>query len=506
MKLFAARLAASGLAASLSLGLALGPVGCDDSAPEEVALNDDMDLFADGGKTDTGYVSDQAAEVNAELVGKVVIDLSQRDQATRDSLLAAARAGDKTAFTSFPTDQVKFARNVLKKEKFNANIESGSPTIDSVKLVSNDTKVEVTYKLVVESLIKEKDLKAGGLSLAQIIGKKVDILVPADPKTAFTWGGVACAEDPDDPTEDVASELYEYNYFYYWKADKAGCPVTSEKVAFTVKNTSAAKSTYPEFDQLLADKKITMVVLFGQLEHGDLLSGQNDEWDWGWIGYEDLTYWLKDEGFTEKTRVPARAPVGKVQSSKWSKKYHANLTVEVDVISPMDLQDHADSAKKDEILKNAVKTHEIVYYNGHSFYGSLKVLDDKANFPEYYQIIFMDSCWSYAYYTKQVFTAKATAADPSGMLKADVLNNTEPGISGSHVTFSVFLKKLFTAATYVAKGQKSSAKNYTWKNLVTYMNTSAKKRSEDSKKEDPTGGHEPEIYGVSGVTTNVWKP
>jgi hypothetical protein len=250
-----------------------------------------------------------------------------------------------------------------------------------------------------------------------------------------------------------------------------------------------------------------MVVLFGQLEHGDLLSGQGEDgaWDWGWIGYEEFTDWLTDEGYAQKSRVPARAQLGKVSSSKWSKKYSSGMTVEVDVVSPLDLQDHADAAKKDEILRTAVQTHEIVYYNGHSFYGSLRVLDEPANFPPYYQIVFMDSCWSYAYYTKQVFTSKANEADPTGMLKADVLNNTEPGISGSHATFAVFLKKLFVAANFVAQKQPAKAKSYTWQNLVRYMNTSAKQRA-DASKSDPDGGHEPEVYGVSGVATNLWKP
>lgn len=493
-------LALSGLAAT-SLFAA-----CEDGGTETTA-NDDMDLFASAGKTDTGYISDQAAELNCELAGKVVIDVNALSADEQTRLKAAATSGDKTAFATWPTEQVKFARNVLKNESFNANVEGGEPAVTSVTLSADGKKIEVVYKLVVESLVKQKDLQDKGLSLTQLVGRTVDLVLPADPKTAFAWGGNACAQDPDVADEDVSTEISEYNYFYYWKPDKAGCPVTTEKVVFTVKNPSAAAPSWPEFDQLLSDKKITMVVLFGQLEHGELLSGEgpDEEWDWGWIGYDEFTTWLADEGYTQKSRVPARAAIGKVQSSKWSKKYSTGMTVEVDVISPMDLQDHADAVKKDEILKNAVKTHEIVYYNGHSFYGSLKVLDDPANFPSYYQIIFMDSCWSYAYYTKQVFTSKATAADPTGMLKADVLNNTEPGISGSHATFEVFLKKLFTAANFVATKQPSKAKNYTWQNLVRYMNTSAKQRA-DASKNDEDGGHAPEVYGVSGVATNAWKP
>jgi len=43
----------------------------------------------------------------------------------------------------------------------------------------------------------------------------------------------------------------------------------------------------------------------------------------------------------------------------------------------------------------------------------------------------MDACWSYAYYTKQVFRHKATATDPTGWDLVDVVNNTEMGNTGS---------------------------------------------------------------------------
>jgi hypothetical protein len=90
------------------------------------------------------------------------------------------------------------------------------------------------------------------------------------------------------------------------------------------------------------------------------------------------------------------------------------------------------------------------------------------------------------------------------MLGADVLNSTEPAISGSHATFQVFLKKLLFAASKVADGSRSSVKNYTWKNLVGYMNASAESRAARAAKDgDP---HPPEIYGASGVSINAWKP
>jgi hypothetical protein len=495
----------------LALLAALALVACGPAEEQEEPdlATDDMDLFVATGKTDTGYVSDQAAELEAEISGVVTVDLTALPASERDRLLAAHRAGNKDAFKFFPTEQIKFGRTALKAQKFNANMENAPATIVRTELVGT-TALKVTYTVVVESLVKNKDLPAG-TTIASLVNKEVRLKLPANPKSAFAKGGVRCATDPDEPTATDAAltaEMTEQNYFFYWNPDRAGCPLTATGVAqvlYKVKNPAAAKVSYPEYDDLLKDKKITLVALFGQLEHGALLSGQNEEWDWGWIGYEDFTSWLETNGYKRVSVSPAGVRnMIQESSSRWSRKYSTNLTVEVDVISPLDLQDHADAARKDAIVKEAVRTHEIVYYNGHSFYGSLKVLDDPANFSPAYQIIFMDSCWSYAYYTKQVFTSKTTAADPTGMLMSDVLNNTEPGISGSHETFSIFLSKLFYASDQVARKLRSKAKNYTWRNLVTYMNTSAKKRAELAIR---AGEHqEPEVYGVSGVATNRFKP
>lgn len=477
---------------------------------------DDMDGFAADGKTDTGYVSDAAAELNVELSGKVVIDLASVDTATKDRLLAAAAARDASAFSTWPMDQIKYGRNLLKKEKFQANLESAPATFSAFEVNQARTQITLTYTVAVESLVKNRDLAADGLTVDRLIGRKLDLKLPADPRTAFSKGGIACATDPDEPNIPVAelqAELNEQNYFFYWDAAKSGCTLPTQTVKFEVKSSGGAVKTYPEFDQLLKDKKIKLVMLFGQLEHGALLpenqDPNNEEWDWGWIGYAEMQDWLVDQGFKRASVDPRTAGDNFMKENRttWRKVYVANkMTVEVTLISPLELQDHADKARKDAIFTDAMKNNEIVYYNGHSFYGSLDVLKVPANFPvDTYQLIFMDSCWSYAYYTKQVFTSKATTNDPTGMKFADVLNNTEPGISGSHATFGIFLKKLFTAATYVAKNERTKVKSYDWKNLVTYMNTSAKKRSDDSKK--PGGDpHEPEIYGVSGVKGNAWKP
>lgn len=155
------------------------------------------------------------------------------------------------------------------------------------------------------------------------------------------------------------------------------------------------------------------------------------------------------------------------------------------------------------MFKEVIKNNEIIYYNGHSFYGSLNVLKDISAYPEKtYQIIFMDSCWSYAYYTKQVFESKKNADDPDGMKYADVVNNTEPGITGSHWTAIKLFENIFDASDRLKDGYKIT--KYSWQNLIKYMNYSAEKRAKDDAKYG--NEHAEEIYGVSGVRNNVFKP
>jgi len=97
-----------------------------------------------------------------------------------------------------------------------------------------------------------------------------------------------------------------------------------------------------------------------------------------------------------------------------------------------------------------------------------------------------------------VFRNRSTAADPTGFINTDVVNNTEMGITGSEQTAMVLFEKMFDGADAV-KGRKA-AKNYSWNNLVKYMNTHAKARA------DARGETNEEIYGVSGVTGNKFKP
>jgi hypothetical protein len=384
----------------------------------------------------------------------------------------------------------KFARNPLRAAKYNLNLESSEPEYGSVTVETGALLVEYTLK--VESLVKYKDLEAMGLTPASLVGQQLDMKLPLVIDGLKERVGTKCSSDFDAHGAEVpADELRVDNMFYYWDAARTGCPLTAADLAggsYKVTSSNAQGSVFPEFDKLVADGKIQMVQIFGQIEHGDLSDS-----DWGWHSYYDIKRLLEGQGFRVTQTFPDKKGV------RLEKTMAHGLKIEMDMLSPVSFADHVEREKSNAAFRDAIRSHEIVYYAGHAFYGSLTVLDEPTAYPtDTYQIIFMDACWSYAYYTKQVFRNKATAADPNGWLMTDVVNNTEPGITGSERTAHQLWMNVLAGAD--AKYGGLSAKRYSWNNLIKYMNEHAQRRAE------ARGEDNAEIYGVSGVKTNVFKP
>ena len=142
------------------------------------------------------------------------------------------------------------------------------------------------------------------------------------------------------------------------------------------------------------------------------------------------------------------------------------------------------------IFRNTLKDYSFVHYNGHSSYGSKHLLDDPDAFSDTYQIIVMHSCQSFAYYSRQVFRAKATASDPQGFAMADVVATGKSSYpSGAPRTLNVLLDSLMYSMEAINNGTPEKAvdwitisegiKNSTWGDI---------------------------LYGVAGVRSNSWQP
>jgi hypothetical protein len=476
------------LAASLLVASA-----CATSGESEDIDMFSFDDFADG-KVDTGYLGSRAAELEATFSSKLRVPLPGKSaaelQAMADKLKTSPTDYELRDVTAAVSTHAKFARNALRAAKFNLNLEGGEPTFTAVTVESGGLLVEYTLK--VESLVKYKDLEAMNLTPASLVGQQIDMKLPLVIDGLHERVGVKCSSDFDANGAAVpAADLRPDNLFYYWHPERAGCSLGAADLApssYKVTSSSMQKSVYPEYDRLVADGKISMVQIFGQIEHGDLQ--QND---WGFMSFNDIKRLLEGQGFRVTKTYPNKHGV------RLEKTMPKGLKVEIDMLTPVQFADTVDRELSNAAFREAMKSHEIVYYAGHAFYGSLTVLDEPtAYMQDAYQIIFMDACWSYAYYTKQVFRNKATATDPTGMLNTDVVNNTEPGITGSERTAHQLWMNVFAGAD--AKFGGFSARRYSWNNLTKYMNEHAQRRA------DARGENNPEIYGVSGVHTNVFKP
>ncbi len=465
--------------------------GCAVDDPEAELPN--FEDWADG-KADTGYVGNRAAEIEAVFTGRVrVAQPGKSDselQTIADALRENPRSWSYRDITGQVTEQIKYARNALKAQKFDLNLEGGSPSFTDIAV--EPEALVLSYSVVVESLVKFKDLEERGLTPADLVGTVVDSKLPIVPAGLFDRTGNQCATDEDTGEQPELSELGAHNLFYYFDPEREGCPLTATDLAvgrYEVHSSLDAPTVYPEYDRLVADGKITMVALFGQIEHGELESN-----DWGFISFNTFTRSLQRMGFTKTESFPDN------RGHQLSRSYPGGLEVVVDMYTPVDFADSVPREQSNERFREAMRSHEIVYYNGHAFYGSLTVLDEPTAYPtDTYQIIFMDACWSYAYYTKQVFRNKATEADPDGYALADVVNNTEPGITGSEETAAVLYQNIFKGAAAVRAGSDPSL--YSWNNMTAYMNEHAEARAARR-----TSHPDPEIYGASGVRTNSFQP
>jgi hypothetical protein len=112
-------------------------------------------------------------------------------------------------------------------------------------------------------------------------GKLFDVKAPLKPFSVMADAGDSCA-DLDDHIR-----LDQSVYWYQWNPDHAGCRAALQDLKVTISKMlpKSRSSVYPEFDKLTADKKVTAVILFGQI--GDDLS----ESDAGFANLRQMAGW-----------------------------------------------------------------------------------------------------------------------------------------------------------------------------------------------------------------------
>ena len=471
-----------------ALACATEPVKGVSAPQDEVTPSEDQDLIPEAadGKFDTGYLSNLAVELEGTFESELRIDLtsksSEERQAFREQLISGTM--DRFALQTLIDPQVKFAKNQINAAALHLNLSATDAKVLTAE-VEAEGFIRIVYQTTVDTIVSTEELAKAGLTLEQVRDQQFAAILPDQPMKMHDKVGLACQKA--DQTESSA-----YNYFYYFEPDREGCASAMDTAGIrrvgarlTIKDLAPGKTVYPEYDQLVADGKLDIVVFFGAADH----DWEPGKWDWGTEGRDVLVRDIQARNFK---RVAEPGLVGDV-----FRKRTATLEETITVIGPEVLKDltHDDTG----LFKNMVTTNEVVIYNGHSFYGSLDVLNDESIYPpNRYQIFLMSSCWSYEYYTKQIFKHGETEADPNGWLSADVVNDTEMGWFHNmpHVARILITNLVRGAETGGVEGQRF----YTWDRIIGAINTFVV----DSQRERATATHE--IFGVSGVRNNVYEP
>ncbi len=468
----------------MGLALGLGLCGC----VEERGGGPGWDLgLLDDGKEDTGYLSDSAVEFEVKFASQVRTDQSGLPVEVRADLFKQVQESGVHG-RYLVEEQIRYAKNPLNSQDIHLNLSTTDVTIKNARM-SEAGVMEFDYEATLESIVPMETFEKMRAAGIELDGRQISALVPDDSEKAFDLG--------KDCTREEASELTEVNYFYYFDADRPACKealtrlgITLLPATLTILKKLPVKNVFPEYDQLVSDKRLTAVVYFGI---ADKAAGPSD---WGYRNTARFTSALKRAGFQEGLPIDIStalgAGVGEVEVRTYVKKV-GELEEEVAVVGPEVL----DGRDLDKIFPALLKDRDVVMYNGHSSYGSLQILSHQDAFPGRYQVFFMNSCWSYEYYAKDIFQANITPDDPRGWDKSDVINNTQVAFFHNMADESLLvLESLFRGAE-TGGGQGPNA--ITWDRIINQMNTFAKKSQVRNRTETP------EIYGASGVWTNKYR-
>ncbi|MBM4396180.1 MAG: proprotein convertase P-domain-containing protein [Deltaproteobacteria bacterium] len=280
--------------------------------------------------------------------------------------------------------------------------------------------------------------------------------VPVNPFNVMTDAGNTCAE------EDGHITLGQSVYWYMWAPDKTTCKIKKQDMTLTVsKLMPVPKLTYPEFDRLTEDKKVTAVVLFGQIGDGEI-----SDTDIGMRGFREMGTWLVQAGFKPVTP----APIGR----RFTKRI-GDYDFEIDLYSPHDFSGLGDFAHIDN-FKTALKEHEIVVYDGHSMLGASDFWARDDLYSDGYQIFLYGGCLGYQYYVRPIVQSKG------GWGNVDIMSSVIEVSVGANEFAGPVLAKIAWALDHNFDAS--------WKDLVQAV----RKRVRDS------------TFGVSGVRDNCFSP
>ncbi len=278
------------------------------------------------------------------------------------------------------------------------------------------------------------------------------------------------------PTSDQFDPV-DSDYWYDWDPKKDDCPDALKRTAnVTVsKVIDAGATSYPEYDRLVADGRIDVIVFCGRVSH--LADGPLQADDYGYSMADQMASALTTAGF-KKAVAPKGMRYTRTTKSLLTK---GPLEVVVDFYTPSEFEGLADSAHIDNFAQ-AVRTHEIVVYNGHSLLGASDFwarpsIYDGVSATKY-QMFLYDGCLGFEYYVSPILTGKM------GWDNVDIVSNS------LETPFAVMITEAATLISSVVSGAEKNG-NVSWQTILTKMNTYSGDQA---------------YYGAAGVRTNKFHP
>lgn len=418
--------------------------------PDVASAFTDGEQVAEDAKNDTGYVTSlDAAEVEFDIEGD--IDAENWDQEA-------------------PLQIGQFALTYLRQNNdvyIQSLAEDYANGGDSVEWLDGDDWIPNSDRNVARHKPTHFRMRAvSGLimhpgSRASLANRTYAPVVPVSPGTVFEDAGTKCGE----PTGGI--DVEQSVYWYLWAPEKRGCNAQTQELSVTVARVlPAGRAVYPEYDRLLEDGEITAAVFFGQVDHGTLSNN-----DWGFALIEDFETSITAAGFTKDESADGLR----------YERTRSNVHSVIDIYSPRDFAGLDDHAHVDN-FDDAVNSHEIVVWNGHSMLGASDFWardsiynSDSAN---EYQIFLYNGCLGYEYYVNPILTGKG------GWANVDIVSNA------LETPFLIVVQETASALGAIM-GSAERGGTTSWKRILGSMNR--------------IGGSDA-IYGASGVRDNSFRP
>jgi len=289
------------------------------------------------------------------------------------------------------------------------------------------------------------------------VGQVLTARVPLKPFSMMSDAGESCAD------KDGHIGLSSSVYWYLFNPDKSDCKAEMQEMTITISKTLPAEQpVYPEYDRLIEDKKLTIVVLFGQIGDGEI-----SDWDPGMSGMRRMASNLEDAGFEEVTP----APLGRRFQKTLEK---SGVLVEFDLYSPHEFSGLGDYSHFENFQK-ALSEHEIVVYDGHSMLGASDFWA-RPKYPDFYQIFLYGGCLGYEYYVRPILAGK------KGWANVDILSSVVAVSASANDFAAPAIAKMIWALEY---GNPAS-----WR----YLLIKVREEVGDS------------TFGVSGARDNCYTP